>query len=123
MVAEAFWGEADIFASQRFRIVPCGIYSVFCFFRIIFFVLGELLLTHDESSIVSNQITVLYVFIDMLGVHIFLFAECLLVGGGQSFFAGPHCYVCKEYREKIIMKDYGIESLLWNGAAEDTFSC
>jgi len=59
----------------------------------------------------------------VLGVHIFLFADCLLVGGGQSFFAGSHYYVNKEYREKIIMKDYGIESWLGNGAAEDTFSC
>jgi len=70
MVTKAFGRRPHVFAGNSIRVVPSVVKPVFCFLGVVFFILGEFLLRHHHSAIVSNQITVLLVLIDMLSHEI-----------------------------------------------------
>jgi hypothetical protein len=67
MIAETFGRGADCLAHQSFWVVPTRVKPILGYLAIVFLVLLELLLRHEHSPIIANQIAVFDVFVDMLG--------------------------------------------------------
>ena len=67
MIAETFGRGTDCLAHQSFWVVPTRVKPILGYLAIVFLVLLELLLRHEHSPIIANQIAVFDVFVDMLG--------------------------------------------------------
>ena len=89
VVAETFGRWSHIFAGQSFRVIEGGVYPISCFLCIIFPILVKLLLAHYETSIISNQIAIFNILIDMFGIGGMVDSVVVVTGCG-TFFVGFH---------------------------------
>ena len=75
VIAKALRRRSNIFTNKLFRVIPSRIESILCSFRVIFFVILKLFFGHHKTTIITNQITVLNVLIDMLCILMLIFPE------------------------------------------------
>lgn len=66
MITEAFRRRSYVLTNNFICIIPSCIQPILWQFRIILFILFILFFTHHHASIVTNQITILYILIYML---------------------------------------------------------
>lgn len=67
VVAETFGRRTHCLADQSFVIVPTGVEPILRYLRIVFLVFLKLLLRHEHSPVIADQIAILDVFVNMPG--------------------------------------------------------